>query len=91
MEKSKVQKMFQLSRQTRALFTEKPLVDKGQTFSGNIGSVLFKSPMCSQVPKENSHINPMCSYVFFRALDNFSTEEYVTSSVLGQGVFDSPS
>jgi hypothetical protein len=29
--------------------------------------------------------------VFFRALDNFSTEEYVTSSVLGQGVFDSPS
>jgi hypothetical protein len=26
----------------------------------------------------------------FRALDNFSTEEYVTSSVLGQGVFDSP-
>jgi hypothetical protein len=27
----------------------------------------------------------------YRALDNFSTEEYVTSSVLGQGVFDSPS
>jgi hypothetical protein len=26
-----------------------------------------------------------------RALDNFSTDEYVTSSVLGQGVFDSPS
>jgi hypothetical protein len=26
-----------------------------------------------------------------RALDNFSTEEYVTSSVLGQGIFDSPS
>jgi hypothetical protein len=26
-----------------------------------------------------------------RALDNFSTEEYVTSSVLGQGVYDSPS
>jgi hypothetical protein len=26
-----------------------------------------------------------------RALDNVSTEEYVTSSVLGQGVFDSPS
>jgi hypothetical protein len=27
----------------------------------------------------------------FRALYNFSTEEYVTSSVLGQGVFDAPS
>jgi hypothetical protein len=27
----------------------------------------------------------------YRALDNFSTEEYVTASVLGQGVFDSPS
>jgi hypothetical protein len=26
-----------------------------------------------------------------RALDNFQPEEYVTSSVLGQGVFDSPS
>jgi hypothetical protein len=26
-----------------------------------------------------------------QALDNFSTEEYVTSSVLGQGVLDSPS
>jgi hypothetical protein len=26
-----------------------------------------------------------------RALNNFSTEEYVTSSVLGQGVSDSPS
>jgi hypothetical protein len=31
---------------------------------------------------------PFCHY---RALDHFSTEEYVTSSVLGQGVFDSPS
>jgi hypothetical protein len=29
--------------------------------------------------------------IVFRALDNFSTKEYVTSSVLGQGVFDSPS
>jgi hypothetical protein len=28
---------------------------------------------------------------YARALDNFSTEEYVTSSVLGQGVFVSPS
>jgi hypothetical protein len=28
---------------------------------------------------------------FIRALDNFSTEEYVTSSVLGQCVFDLPS
>jgi ACS family sodium-dependent inorganic phosphate cotransporter-like MFS transporter 5 len=29
--------------------------------------------------------------IYYRALDDFSTEEYVTSSVLGQGVFDSPS
>jgi hypothetical protein len=32
----------------------------------------------------------MAYELWSRALDNFSTEEYVTSSVLGQGVFDSP-
>jgi hypothetical protein len=29
--------------------------------------------------------------MYLRALDNFSTEEYVSSIVLGQGVFDSHS
>jgi hypothetical protein len=35
--------------------------------------------------------NPTSVVPVNRALDNFSTEDYVTSSVLGQGVFDSPS
>jgi hypothetical protein len=43
----------------------------------------------------NNRIKPLNMYrtvtLPYRTLDNFSTEEYVTSSVLGQGVFDSPS
>jgi hypothetical protein len=35
--------------------------------------------------------NKELNFISSRDLDNFSTEEYVTSSVLGQGVFDSPS